>query len=196
MILLPEAKTLFGILSIAVGAIGDVVYIRSIVRGKTRPHTFTWMIWTVMLGVVFCGQLASGAGPGAWLTGYNTFANAVIVYLASRKKGQMSTRGDWIALLVAASGIPLWLLVQDPLWSVCLETAIGIVIYYPTVRKSYHDPYSENAVAYLFFILPVMVELLAMQNYSATILIYPVSSIFITAAFIALLLWRRRVLAR
>jgi hypothetical protein len=194
VIISPETKAVLGIIAPVISAMGDGIYIWSIVRGTTRPHLFSWLLWALMLAIIFCGQIISGAGPGAWLTGYNILANLVIVILALRSGYERATRSDWIALGVALAGIPIWVMTKDPFWSVCLETVVSFFLYYPTFRKTYHDPYSEHPVPYAIFGAAIFFQIAAMDHYNATVLLYPVSAIVIVSSFVAMVYWRRRIL--
>ncbi len=187
-------KEWIGVLSLAVGSIGDVAYIGSILRGKTRPHAFTWVVWELIMSIVFLGQLAAGAGPGAWLTGYNVLINVTIIFLSFQRGERRITRGDWIVLAIALAGVPVWCATRDPTWSICLESALATGIFWPTVRKSYVDPFSETIPAWILFAIPVVVALLAMDTYSFATVLYPAASAILDIVFIVMLLWRRRVL--
>ena len=71
-----ERKTLTGMLKEFLSATGIVLtfvifvpYIRSIRRGHTKPHAFSWLIWALGTLVVFGAQLVAGGGVGAWPIG-------------------------------------------------------------------------------------------------------------------------------
>jgi uncharacterized protein with PQ loop repeat len=51
-------KELLGMIAIALTLVAFLPYIRSIFRGKTRPHVFSWVIWGSTTFVVFLAQLA------------------------------------------------------------------------------------------------------------------------------------------
>ena len=194
MILSPETKTAIGIAAIAISAVGDGTYLWSIVKGRTQPHVFSWLVWDLIVGIVFAGQMAAHAGPAAWLNGYNIVICFVIVVLGWKQNKGNVTRGDWIVLGISLAGVPLWLLTKNPLWSICLETVISALIYYPTIRKSYHAPFSENAFSYVAFTIPYVMTLFAIENYSFATVLYPAYVGLANGGFVAMLLWRRRIL--
>ena len=52
-----------GLLAGLVAVADPIPYIRDTVRGRTRPHRGTWLIWSVLAIVAFLAQYADGA---AW----------------------------------------------------------------------------------------------------------------------------------
>ena len=41
-------KEILTILSIALIFVGYIPYIRDIFRGKTHPHVFSWIVWSIL----------------------------------------------------------------------------------------------------------------------------------------------------
>ena len=52
---------LAGLAAAVLSLIDPVPYIRDILRGKTRPHRGTWLIWSVLGATAFASQFADGA---------------------------------------------------------------------------------------------------------------------------------------
>jgi hypothetical protein len=50
-----------GVLAGVVGIADTIPYVRDTIRGSTRPHRGTWLIWSVLAIVVFLSQRADGA---------------------------------------------------------------------------------------------------------------------------------------
>lgn len=59
-------------------------YIRDILRGKNKPHIFSWIVFVIMDIIAFLIQFNDNAGPGAWgiLT---TGIGALVVFLLALK---------------------------------------------------------------------------------------------------------------
>lgn len=82
-------------------------YIRSTLRGRTRPHVFSWVIWGT---------------------------NTALAYL---KRADVSiTPTDWLFLGLALAALPLWHWTDDPLWAVWLITVIELLGFGPTLRNA------------------------------------------------------------
>jgi hypothetical protein len=53
-----EITAVLGILSGGVGVADTIPYVRDVLRGATRPHRGTWLIWGVLAVVVTLSQYA------------------------------------------------------------------------------------------------------------------------------------------
>ena len=55
-------QTIFSTLSVAIGIGSFVPYIRDIFRLKNTPHSYSWLVWTILQVTGALAMLASGAG--------------------------------------------------------------------------------------------------------------------------------------
>lgn len=185
----------WAIIGIAVGFVGYFPYLRDVVRGKTKPHVFSWLVWGTIMGIAGTAQWVDGAGAGAWATFATSFLCLVLVIFALWNRGDRHiTRGDWISFVAAMLAIPLWLATGDPLWSVVLITLIDMIGFYPTWRKSMLRPHEETIFLYAMASIRSVVALMAMEHYSVVTMLYPASLVLGNGAFTLFLIWRRRVL--
>lgn len=49
-----------GVLSTVLAVYCTVPYIRSILAGRTKPHQFSWLVFTIMNGIVTVAQFLEG----------------------------------------------------------------------------------------------------------------------------------------
>ena len=106
------------------------------------------------------------------------------------------TTSDWVSFIGALAAIPLWYVTKEPLWSVILVVVIDAVGFYPTFRKSYFKPHEELAFMYGLDIGKFVLSILAMETYSATAVLYPLTASTLNIIFISMLLYRRAVLTK
>ncbi|MGH9858085.1 MAG: hypothetical protein ACRD4B_09610, partial [Acidobacteriota bacterium] len=64
--------TLFGVLSALVFIAGDIPYLTDTIKGTTKPQRVTWGVVSLLNGIGFANQLASGATNSLWLFGTAT----------------------------------------------------------------------------------------------------------------------------
>jgi hypothetical protein len=64
-----EAAPVLGVLAAAASVANTIPYVRDIVRGTTRPHRGTWLIWAVLAIVVCESQRADGASWSVIMAG-------------------------------------------------------------------------------------------------------------------------------
>ena len=53
-------QTLGGVAT-AIALAGYVPYFRDLHRGATKSHAFSWLVWAVLIGIAFAGQVADQA---------------------------------------------------------------------------------------------------------------------------------------
>jgi hypothetical protein len=75
---------LAGIAAAVISLIDPVPYLRDILRGATRPHRGTWLIWSALGATAFASQPADGATWSLALVGVQTVMMALILVLSIR----------------------------------------------------------------------------------------------------------------
>lgn len=168
------SKEIFSALAVGLTFYAFLPYIHSILRGRTRPHFFSWLIWGITTFVVFFAQLAGNAGIGAWPIGISGLITIYIAALAWIKRTDTEfTPTDRAFLTAALSALPVWFFTSDPLWAVVVLTAVDILGFGPTVRKAFYHPHEEKIGFFLLFALRNALVLLALERYSLTTVLFP-----------------------
>jgi hypothetical protein len=188
-----DMKTLFGFASLLVAALGYIPYISDVLRGKTKPHAYSWLVWSVLAVVGFGIQVQGDGGAGTWLLGLTALVT-LFVFILSFKFGHTDIRPiDTYSLIAAGVIFVFWLVVKQPLVTVALITVIEAVGgFFPTFRKSYKNPYEETALLYGIYAVSIAFSLLALKTYSSTNVLYPACVFFMDISLVAFLLIRRR----
>lgn len=169
-------------------------YVRSVLRGTTKPHVFSWVIWGSTTLVVFAAQLADGGGVGAWPIGFSGAVTIYVAVLAYAKRADIAiTRTDWLFFLAAATSLPGWYLTDDPLWAVLILTAVDILGFGPTFRKAFDRPFDEQLTFFVLMAARNAIAAVALEHYSLTTLTFPTVMAAVCVAFIATVIHRRRV---
>jgi hypothetical protein len=185
-------KIILSVVAIFVGMMSYIPYLRDVVKGKTKPHTFSWLVWGILTVIVFIGQLIDQGGFGTWVTGFTACA-VLIIFIFGIFKGEKNiTKGDWASLLAALFTIVIWILTSEPLIAIILVTIIDILAFYPTIRKTILKPHEETLTLYLLSGIKWILAILALQNYSFVTLLYPVYLVLINGLFVTLLLVYRK----
>jgi hypothetical protein len=186
------AKELFSAAAFVVTVALFVPYIRSIRKGQTIPHVFSWTIWALGTFIVFFAQLVGGAGVGAWPIGFSACVTCYIAVLAYFKRHQSSiTTLDWFLFALALTALPAWGLTSDPLWAVVLLTTADIIGFGPTVRRAYFQPHQEHAGFFALGAFRNTLVVLALESYSWTTVLFP-AAVGIACLFLACFLYMRR----
>lgn len=192
---MPDYKAVLGAIALTLVVVSYVPYYRDIFKGRTKPHAFSWLIWALVTGIAFFGQLSDGAGAGAWSTGFTALL-CFSVFLLSLTKGEKEiTVSDTISFFGALVAIALWYFTKNALWAVVLASIIDILGFYPTFRKSYKKPYEETLSIYILAGIKFIISIFALSNYSLTTALYLIVTAFMNFIFVAFVLSRRKQLA-
>ena len=188
---MPDVGVVLGSIALILGLFQYFPYIWDVLKNKTKPHAFSWFAWSLPTVVVFFAQIADNGGPGVWATGLTAFL-CTVIFVLSLFKGEKDIRLlDWFSFIFSILGIALWFVTKNPLWAVGLTTAVDVVGFVPTVRKSILKPEEETRSTYFLGGLKWVFSVAALSNLSLVTLVYPIAMIFANWGFVALLAWRR-----
>lgn len=186
-------KAILSALAIGLTFLAFIPYISSIIKGTTKPHVFSWIIWGTTTFVVFLAQINDNAGIGAWPIGVSGIITILIACLAYTKRSDISiTLSDWIFFMIAMSALLLWYLLKNPLWAVVVLTIVDSIGFIPTVRKVYDAPYSEPLSFITLFFLRNILVILALEHYSVTTVLFPAVIAMDCLLLITLIMIRRQ----
>lgn len=105
-----DYKDILGITTVVIAFVSYVPYFRDIFSGRTKPHAFSWLVWGVLTGIAFFGQIADNAGPGAWVMGFTALI-CFLIFLAALIRGEKDiVLVDWLSLLGTGIALVFWYL--------------------------------------------------------------------------------------
>ena len=159
-------KELFGYVAVILTVAAYIPYYRDILRGKTHPHVYSWSLWAVLTAILAGLQLQGGAGTAAWVTVVVGILCVGVVGLSLRKGKRDITTTDSIVAGLALVAIVFWLLADKPLVSTVLAITADMLAFIPTVRKTYHRPYSETLSMYVTNVIRFMLAFAAIETYT------------------------------
>lgn len=188
-------KTILSIISIVLIFISYSFYIKDILRGKSKPHVFTWGLWSLIVFILFLLQLSAGAKGGAYPTLFVSILCITVFVLSLIKEKDKNIKFiDIVFLIITLLTIPIWLLTKDSL----LSTILLIIVYSfageGTIRKSWIDPYSETISLWAINAFRGLLSILALSKYNFITLAFP-TVVFLAAFSLSfLLIFRRNIL--
>lgn len=187
-------REVVGVLAVVLTLSGMLPYIYNSWRGKTRPHMFTWLIWTVMTFITFAAQVVKNGGPGAWTTGVTGLFCLPILVMAVRLGSYNVRRIDGFCLAAAVVAGAAWVVTDDPTISVILVTLIDTVAFIPTMRKSWNKPHEETILNNLTSAAKHFLSIVALTSISVTTALFPAVVGCMNLMMFVVLTGRRRVL--
>lgn len=188
-----DIKLVFGSAAVVLAVANYLPYLVGSLRGSITPHIFTWALWLILTSVAFYAQLTSGGGIGAWATGVTAFIILLITIVSLRSGFGYVRSFDWLALGGAGMSIILWVVTNDPFWSVILISVIHSLCFLPTFRKGYASPHEESAIAFILTILKYGCAIVALGEYAVETVLFPATVMTTSFLFVSMLYYRRSV---
>jgi hypothetical protein len=191
-----EIKTVISVIAVILTFVGYVPYLRDIIRGKTKPHIYTWFLWGFVTLIAFALQLGDQAGVGSLATVASALICFVVFAFGMREGKKDITKSDTVFFIVALFAVAIWFFTKQPVVSIILILAIDLLSFIPTIRKAWKKPHEETLSTYLLNTFRHGLSILALQKYSIITWLYPVTWTLINGLFSAMLIARRYKLKR
>jgi len=161
---------LAGLLSIT----AIIPYVRSILRGDTKPNRASWLIWAVEGLILLASYYFSGATTTIWLT-ISFAVIPLVVFALSFKYGVGGfNRLDMVCLFGALIGLTLWRITRSPVVALYINILVDFLGFLPTIQKSYLHPETENSLAWIIGTSATALNVLALTTLKLQIALYPI----------------------
>jgi hypothetical protein len=180
------------IASIVLLVIAYYPYIRDIYRQTTKPHLYTWIVWTITGGTATLTAFIGGGAWGAASMAIGTVLVLCICALSIPYGTKNITSSDTIVLLLALSIVPIWWFTQDPYYALFLATAIDTGGYIPTLRKTWVEPSSETPQFWLLMAVVSALTILSLGEWNWLTVPYMAILTVLNTLVLLVCLWRQR----
>jgi hypothetical protein len=182
-----DVAAVLGVLAGLASVVNTIPYIRDTVRGTTRPHRGTWLIWAVLAIVVYASQRADGASWSLIMAGVQAVLTALVFLLAIRcgEGGVSATESAMIAL--AAAGVIGWIVADAPVVATVCVVAADLMAAGMMVPKTCRDPRSETFASFALASVGGGLAAGAAGAGDPSLLLYPVYFCLVNAAIATLI---------
>lgn len=188
-------KETIAVIASLIAIAGNVPYLRDVINKRVRPHPYTWLLWTIVSGVSFFGQLAKGAGIGVLPTA-SAEIFTVIIFIYSLQYGFKNIgKNDTYFLIIALLGLIPWVLTKDPTISIIIVVAIDLMAFVPTMRKTWYKPHTETPTLYSMNVVRHILTLFSLQAYNIATTLHSIAMI-ITNSYMTFLITFHRLKKR
>jgi hypothetical protein len=184
-----------GLLAGVVGIADTIPYVRDTIRGSTRPHRGTWLIWSVLAIVVFLSQRADGATWSLIMAAAQAVLTGVIFLLSIRRGEGGLSPADVLMLTLAGGGVIGWIVADEPVIATACVVAADLIGAAMMVPKTYRDPGSETLATFALASLSGALAAGAVGAPDSSLLLYPAYYCLANGALAVLIRHRRRLLA-
>jgi hypothetical protein len=182
----------FGISAGVINAIGLIPYVADIFRHKTKPERATWWVYSALYGLLFTAQMQSGAKWLLAVTGAYILSAVSIAILSLHFGYGSFHKRDTVSLLIAAVGLGLWKLTNQPLAAIVIVILVDAAGFWLTLIKTWHAPYSETLIGWQCAFAAACLSVFSIEKWSPSLFLFPVYSILGLALIIWMIPYRRR----
>ncbi len=190
-------KEILGTIAVILTFLAYVPYYRDILSSKTHPHIYSWSLWGLLTILIVALQLKGGAGISAVaVTAAAGLMCFGIVVLSLKHGKKYITLPDTIVAILSLIAIGFWAIAKQPNISMVLVIVADLLAFIPTVRKSWHKPYTETLSLYATNTVRFTLAFLALRNYTFLSASWIIAWVIANLLFAVMLVIRRRGLAR
>jgi hypothetical protein len=183
---------ILGILAGAIGVADTLPYIRDTLRGSTRPHRGTWLIWAVLAIVVSFSLEAEGATWSLIMPVVQAVLTTLIFLLAVGH-GVGGLRPIELSMMaIAGVGVIGWMIAAEPLIATACVVIADILGAAMMVPKTWRDPDSETLSTFALASVAGALGAGAVGALDPALLLYPVYYCVVNGGIALLIVHRRR----
>lgn len=135
-------------LSVLLAIYCSVPYWQAILKGKTKPHQFTWIVFAIMNGIAGLSQFLAGARASVLLYMAFFLSNLVTIALSFKYGVRSTSRYDKLLFTFALLTIVAWVLTKNNAVAIWLTVLIDIFATTLNVLKIRALPDSEDPLAW------------------------------------------------
>jgi hypothetical protein len=181
---------ILGLLAGVLTVVDAIPYLRDVLRGSTRPHRGTWLIWSVLAIVACLSQRADGASWSLVMVATQAVTTTTIFWLAIRRGVGGVTPTEFALFGLAGAGVVGWLLADEPVVATACVVAADLIGLALMVPKTWRDPGSETLITFVLGSLAGALAAGAVGELDASLLLYPVYYCLGNAAIALLIVTR------
>lgn len=161
------------------------LYIKAVItKSEVVPSILTWIVWAIADNVIFFGMALEGS--------YNGVVSAAalgsfVIMLLSLKFGEFKVEpSDVLAGIGALIGLILLLFV-DNTTAVVVTTIVMVCGAYPTFKKTWKSPESEDKKAWVLGTIGSVIGIMAIPSFTWIHATGPLGFVFINTIVLALI---------
>ncbi|HEY4964023.1 MAG TPA: hypothetical protein VIH90_04980 [Candidatus Saccharimonadales bacterium] len=188
-------KETIGVIAVVLSFVAYVPYIRDILKGKTKPHIYSWFVWGFLTTIIFALQVKGNGGPGAWVTLSAGVFSFIVFFLGLKHGDKNITKSDTVFFIAALVATGIWMFAKQPALSVILLVSIDMIGFIPTIRKSWKKPHEETLFLWSLNGFRHGLSILALRQYSILTVLYPAVWTAANILFSLMLVIRRKNLS-
>ena len=189
--MLPEKFIFIGV---AINLFCSLWYIKSILKGNTRPNIVSWFIWMLAPFIGVFLQLKAGAGfssLGVFMAGFGPF---LVLSFSIWKRAYFwkLEKFDFVCGFFSVLALTFYILTKNPALSIIFAILSDGLAYIPTLVKTWKSPESESSSTYFGGITNNVISLFIIKDWSFAIYSFNIYLILINILEVAFI-YRKKI---
>lgn len=168
-------------LGLFLNSLGSISYLLDTVSGKAKPNRVTYFIWGLAPLIAFFSQYKQGVGIQSLLAlGVGLWPALIFIGSFFNKKAEWKITGfDIVCGILSVLGLVLWSVTKIGNLAIIFSIFADTLAAFPTVKKSYYYPESENIWIYFSGVIYAFIVLLTVKDWSFAIYGFPLYIFFL-----------------
>jgi hypothetical protein len=171
-------KDAMGALAVAITLVAYGIYVWQTLRGETRPHPLSWLIFGILTGTAYLVQRDEAAGAGSWVMGVTAVVCLLLCLMSFWRGERVFPWYEWAFLLAAAMIFMFYLVSRQPTIAAVLAATVNVLGFGPTLTKAWRRPHSDSVTTFALNSLKYVPSFFAMDSLT-------VATCFMPAALVA-----------
>ena len=181
--------------AVTLNLIGEIFYVRTIIRGNTRPNLVSWIMWMLAPSLGFFFEIKAGAGLAAlpvFINGFGSFIIFISAFLTKNGTWKINNY-DILCGLFSLWALVIYIFTHNLGLSIIFAILSDFLAFIPTYIKGWEFSETEHHSTYTLAAFSNIVGLLIIKNWSFNI--YSFGAYLVIANVIMVtILYRKRFL--
>jgi hypothetical protein len=164
-----------------------VPYLKSIVKGSTKPIIVSWLVWAMNDTIIFSTTWIKGEFSYFLL---GTCIGAIITMALSLRYGKFSWETiDLACGTIAILGIIAGFVLSEPTVALIASLVVAVTSSIPTIRSILRDRANEDRFSWTMYYIATICALISLENWSIASLAAPLTFLAV-GTYCQYLFWR------
>jgi hypothetical protein len=191
-----DFKIFAGLITVILAVISYGFYLGSVATKQTKPHVYSWLLWSILAGVGFIGQISDKAGPGAWNTGITAIACFTVFVVSLRYGDKYLSKKDKFLLGLAFIAVFVQILTSNHNIAVTLATLTALIGFFFTLKKAYIKPFEDSWPTFFINANRNLISLFALSTISYLTFFYPFMMMLANISVVVMILARKKLILK
>lgn len=163
-----------GIVSMSLSLFAFAPYIYDILKGHTKPHRASWVIWSAVSTSSFLSQAYEGADKSLFFAGMQAAgATTIFILSISHGSGALFNRSGIIRLIGLCLALAISYLNSSAGFTLAACIMISAIAGSATVAKAYVLPGSETMLTWCALFLGAAFAFMSAGHWDPMLLVFP-----------------------